>query len=244
MYKTDTIKKNYENVSNSNTNKLFETNSKFKSLVSELNSQGNPNLVLTDFKFVHEDTNKLMRYISNFADLKTKQNVIAFNSKHFITKKAPIYVSNPNIHPNQSSPTNKANLLQQPGSGLRKPYEENLMPNKSGKIQTKNPNKLQQQVNEVLDTSEFANEYNPEDNHPRVDRDNRETREPRDPKGDSNYQRNPMQVNQNTGQKNYSTEFNSNIDKLKKDLNRLNNQPVYGGGYENNLTSQSSKHIK
>jgi len=267
MEQTESLKLSFENVLNSNAPKFFEVNSKFKNFLAELNSQTSNNFDLNEFKFVHEDTNKLMRYITNFADLKTKQKIISFAPKHFQLKRNISNVpsinnlsnninnianSNINSHINSNNISSTLNNNTNLSSGLlRKPYEDPLLASNKGKIQSNKPKEKKphqvNNINDVLDTSEFANEYNYEENTPKINERNI------DRNNDRNNDRNVIDKNTNPMQiqKNYNTEFSSNIDRLKKDLNKFNlgnniqsnsntNLNNYGGAYESNLTSNSS----
>jgi len=267
MEQAENLKLNFETVCTSNIPKFFDVNSKYKNFLSEQNAHSNLSVDINEVKFIHEDASKLMRYISNFADLKTKQKIINFIPKHYIPKKGNSNnfsnSNSNNINNNNHNNHLLNNQNQLVFSGLRKPYEDNLLPKsrevidhrdirenrgmrdvrdnnlQGGKIQYKpKSNKPQQQVNEVLDTSEFANEYNQHEESPK--------------KPDPLPRNNQNQTSASQIPKSYNSEFSANIDRLKKDLNKFNlghsniqggSFVGVGGGYEPSLTTQSSNFI-
>jgi len=82
----DKLKEAYTINMKSTTQANFQNlNDKYKKFITDLNSICG-SLDVNESLFFHDDTNKLIRHISNHSDLKTKQTFISFIPKHYSIK--------------------------------------------------------------------------------------------------------------------------------------------------------------
>jgi hypothetical protein len=85
MEDAEDLKRNIISVSNGETNRINEVMSSYMQYLREANDSSKLNLELTEYKYVNDDENKLLKYLNNFGDLKSKHKLIKFlnvNSNH------------------------------------------------------------------------------------------------------------------------------------------------------------------
>lgn len=78
MEDAEDLKKNIIAVSNGETNRINEVMNDYMQYLREANDSSKLNLELTEYKYVNDDENKLLKYLHNFGDLKSKQKLIRF----------------------------------------------------------------------------------------------------------------------------------------------------------------------
>jgi len=87
------------------------------------------NLELTEYKFSHEDQNKLIKYLNNFGDLKSKLKIIRFFSKNNnVSSKTSNSILENNSIPTQSNnmELQYKNINNNLNNSLKKPYDSNF----------------------------------------------------------------------------------------------------------------------
>jgi len=85
MEDADDLKRNIISVSNGETNKVNDIINAYTQFLKEANDGTKLNLELTEYKYVHDDENKLLKYLNNFGDLKSKQKLIRFSNTQIKT---------------------------------------------------------------------------------------------------------------------------------------------------------------
>ncbi len=222
----ENLKLAYEDVRNTPNSYFFEVNDNYRSFLNEISSEGDISLDLKKFKLTNEDPNKLSMYLDKFSDIKTSQHYIILNYKNFSLSKRGS--NNRSYKPNQLNPGTQANKqvyhTKMQSEGKRTPYEDT-----SSDHNQSITNKLKHQsmqVNEVLDTSEYAREY---ENKNQL----RESYREKDKIGQDRYEKsNRYDVDESIDKPNmdyqqrgneYSTEFKNSVNKLKKDLSKYEN---------------------
>ena len=78
------IKTNILKVMNNESSKINTLLSSYNNFSKDISDPSKLNLELVEYKYSHDDENKLFKYLSNFGDLKQKTNFIKFNPKHFL----------------------------------------------------------------------------------------------------------------------------------------------------------------
>ena len=73
------IKEELIEISNEPTGRLNQIIDKFNNFIRDINDNGKYDLNINQYKFVHDDENKVIKYLNNFADLKSKKKIIKFN---------------------------------------------------------------------------------------------------------------------------------------------------------------------
>jgi hypothetical protein len=81
------IKEELIEMNNQASNNLNQVIDKFNSFMREVNNYSNYDLSINQYKFVHDDENKVIKYLNNFADLKNKKKVIKFNMNNNLNHK-------------------------------------------------------------------------------------------------------------------------------------------------------------
>lgn len=80
MQDAEDLKSNVVSVMNGDSNKINEIINSFNQYLRETGDISKLNLDLIEYKFSHDDEDKLNKYLNNFGDLKTKQKLIRFSS--------------------------------------------------------------------------------------------------------------------------------------------------------------------
>ena len=73
------LKEELIEISNVPSGKLNQIIDKYNNFIRDINDNGKYDLNINQYKFVHEDENKVIKYLNNFADLKSKKKIIKFN---------------------------------------------------------------------------------------------------------------------------------------------------------------------
>ena len=81
------IKEELIEMNNQASNNLNQIIDKFNRFMREVNNYSNYDLSINQYKFVHDDENKVIKYLNNFADLKNKKKVIKFNMNNNLNHK-------------------------------------------------------------------------------------------------------------------------------------------------------------
>lgn len=112
MQDAEDLKANVITVTNGEGIRINEVMNSFSQYLKESNDSSKMNLELTEYKFAHDDENKLFKYINNCGDLKSKQKLIRFSMQgsSFPNKSIPTANSN-NYIPNEYLFTNKGRIL-------------------------------------------------------------------------------------------------------------------------------------
>lgn len=74
----ETLKNQISFLLNNESNNINETIERFNTFLKDSLDQTKLNLELTEFKFSHDDETKLMKYLNNFGDLKSKSKFVRF----------------------------------------------------------------------------------------------------------------------------------------------------------------------
>lgn len=139
MEDAEELKAHIVAVMNSSSNQINEVMQRYTQFMRETNDSNKLNLELVEFKFSHDDENKMIKYLNNFGDLKSKTKHIRFMPKgneNFSVAYSP--QDNEDLQFKNMSIQNK-----------KKNYESKVTAN------NKYPNLFQ---NEVLNTSELLND--------------------------------------------------------------------------------------
>ncbi len=73
------LKEELIEISNEPNGRLNQIIDKYNNFIREMNDNGKYDLNINQYKFVHDDENKVIKYLNNFADLKSKKKIIKFN---------------------------------------------------------------------------------------------------------------------------------------------------------------------
>lgn len=80
MQDAEDLKASIIGVSNGDSSRINEIMNSYNQFVKENSDSSKLNLELIEYKYVHEDENKLFKYLNNSSDLKSKQKLIKFSS--------------------------------------------------------------------------------------------------------------------------------------------------------------------
>jgi hypothetical protein len=94
------IKEELIEISNEPTGRLNQIIDKFNNFIRDINDNGKYDLNISQYKFVHDDENKVIKYLNNFADLKNKKKVIKFNMNNNLNFNLKNTI---NTNPNQTN---------------------------------------------------------------------------------------------------------------------------------------------
>lgn len=176
MEDAEELKAHVVAVMNNSSPQINEVMERYTHFLRENSDSNKLNLELVEYKFAHDDENKLIKYLNNFGDLKSKTKYIRFHPKNSQSLSynpqtfsndnignINVGSSNSNLHGNLHSNLNFEHQFKNlnlhtnnlntnaPSSGLKKNYESNFTSN------NKYPHLYQ---NEILNTSELLNENN------------------------------------------------------------------------------------
>lgn len=82
MEDAEDLKRNIISVYNSETSRINDIMTSYSQYLKEANDSSKLNLELTEYKYVNDDENKLLKYLHNFGELKSKQKLIRFTNVH------------------------------------------------------------------------------------------------------------------------------------------------------------------
>lgn len=85
MEDAEELKGHILSVMNNETQEINEVMSRYSQFVQETTDSNKLNLELAEYKFSHDDENKLFKYLSNFGDLKSKAKYIRFIPKNYVS---------------------------------------------------------------------------------------------------------------------------------------------------------------
>ena len=81
------IKEELIEIANQPSGKFNQVIDKFNTFIRDINNNSNYDLNINQYKFVHDDENKVIKYLNNFADLKNKKKLIKFNINNNINSR-------------------------------------------------------------------------------------------------------------------------------------------------------------
>jgi len=84
MEDAEDLKRNIISVTNGETIRLNEIMNSYTQYFREANDSTKLNLELMEYKYIHDDENKIIKYLNNFGDLKSKQKLIRFSNSNNI----------------------------------------------------------------------------------------------------------------------------------------------------------------
>jgi len=80
MEDAEDLKRNIVAVSNGETSRINDVINSYMQYLREANDSSRLNLELTEYKYVSDDENKLLKYLNSFGDLKSKEKLIRFTN--------------------------------------------------------------------------------------------------------------------------------------------------------------------
>lgn len=80
MQDAEDLKANIIRVSNGDSTRINEIMMSYNQFIKENSDGSKLNLELIEYKYMHEDENKIFKYLNNSSDLKSKQKMIKFSS--------------------------------------------------------------------------------------------------------------------------------------------------------------------
>ena len=94
------LKEELIEIANEPNGKLNQIIDKYNNFIREVNDNGKYDLNISQYKFVHDDENKVIKYLNNFADLKNKKKIIKFNMNNNLNFNLKNTI---NTNPNQTN---------------------------------------------------------------------------------------------------------------------------------------------
>lgn len=142
------MKGHIQKVMNNQSYRINDLLANYSQYLRDASDPSKLNLELQDYKYSHDEENKLFKYLNNFGDLKTKTKFVKFTPKNFIQNAGNSLGNMNNTGNSASLLTNDLKNLNLSSGGIKKNYESNYS----------NTNPYNR--NDILNTSDILNDNN------------------------------------------------------------------------------------